>query len=105
MTQNAYREKKVFELSQMAQNTYIENKTFLRKINGGKQMSESLKIRVMRLGKRQFELAKELGRSEAWLSRILNGHRIPPLADRKAIAAAMKCSMKSLWPNVKKDQT
>lgn len=64
-------------------------------------MGESLKIKCMRTGKRQFELAKELGRSEAWLSRILNGHRIPPLADRKAIAAAMGCSMKSLWPDVR----
>ena len=63
-------------------------------------MSESLKIKVMKLGLRQCELAQQLGRSEGWLSRILTGRRIPPLADRRAIAAAMGCSMKSLWPDM-----
>ena len=63
-------------------------------------MADSLKIKVMQAGMLQRDLAKKIGRSEGFLSKVLNGHLVPPLADRKAIALALKCSMKSLWPEM-----
>lgn len=67
-------------------------------------MFESLKVKVLKLGILQRDLAKKVNRSEPWMSKVLNGHMVPPLADRKAIATALKCSVRSLWPDLKKGQ-
>ena len=63
-------------------------------------MHESLKVKVLKAGILQRDLAKMVGRPESWMSKVLNGHVIPRRPDRKAIAAALKCSMKSLWPEM-----
>jgi len=57
----------------------------------------NLKLRVYTTGMRQNRLAKLVGIDEAYLSRIINGVRVPGKQMQQQIAAALKCDAEWLF--------
>jgi transcriptional regulator with XRE-family HTH domain len=57
----------------------------------------NLKLRIYTTGMRQNRLAKLVGIDEAYLSRIVNGVRVPGLHVRQQIANVLECSAEWLF--------
>jgi transcriptional regulator with XRE-family HTH domain len=61
-------------------------------------MNMSLKIAIVESGLTQLEIAKAADMHESRLSHIVNGHREPNDAERKAIARILKRKPAQLFP-------
>lgn len=59
----------------------------------------NLKLRMYTTGMRQNRLAKIVGIDEAYLSRIVNGVRVPRQKMRQEIAKALECDAEWLFDN------
>ncbi|MGA2848336.1 MAG: helix-turn-helix transcriptional regulator [Terracidiphilus sp.] len=64
-------------------------------------MYPNLKLRIFTIGLRQNRLAKQVGIDEAYLSRIVNGVRVPGDQLRLRIATALRCDVDWLFEEVK----
>jgi transcriptional regulator with XRE-family HTH domain len=72
--------------------------------SGGMKMRfiyPNLKLRVYTTGMRQNRLAKLVGIDEAYLSRIINGVRIPGKQMQQQIAEALGCDAEWLFQQAK----
>ncbi|MGD0097320.1 MAG: helix-turn-helix transcriptional regulator [Terracidiphilus sp.] len=63
----------------------------------------NLKLRMYTTGMRQNRLAKLVGIDEAYLSRIINGLRVPRQRMRQEIAKVLGCDANWLFETVEKD--
>ncbi len=63
----------------------------------------NLKLRMYTTGMRQNRLAKLLGIDEAYLSRIINGVRVPRQQMRQEIATVLGCDADWLFETVMKE--
>ncbi len=61
----------------------------------------NLKLRIYTTGMRQNRLAKLLGVDEAYLSRIVNGVRVPGQEIRLQIANVLECDAEWLFEQIK----
>lgn len=61
----------------------------------------NLKLRIFTTGLRQNRLAKLVGIDEAYLSRIVNGVRVPGHPLRLRIATTLRCDVDWLFEEVK----
>jgi len=61
----------------------------------------NLKLRIFAIGMRQNRLAKQVGIDEAYLSRIINGVRVPGHQLRLRIATALRCDVEWLFEEAK----
>jgi transcriptional regulator with XRE-family HTH domain len=61
-------------------------------------MNVALKVAIVKSGLSQLEIAKAAAMHESRLSHIVNGHRDPSEAERKALARILKCKPSALFP-------
>ena len=61
-------------------------------------MNLPLKIAIVESGRSQLELAKATDMHESRLSHIVNGHRDPSDAERKALARVLRRKIADLFP-------
>lgn len=62
--------------------------------------NHKLKVAIVSSGKRQLELAEQLGLHETLLSKFVNGWREPSDEQKKLIARALKAHVRDLFPEV-----
>lgn len=60
-------------------------------------MNMALKIAIIESGLSQIEVAKAADLHESKMSQIVNGHREPSDAERKALAKILKRKPAELW--------
>ena len=65
----------------------------------------NLKLRMYTTGMRQNRLAKLVGIDEAYLSRIINGVRVPRQRMRQEIAKVLGCDVNWLFETVDRDSS
>lgn len=58
----------------------------------------ALKIAIIESGRSQIETAHAAGLHESQLSHLVNGHRVPSDAERKALARVLKRKPAQLFP-------
>lgn len=63
----------------------------------------NLKLRMYTIGMRQKRLAKLVGIDEAYLSRIINGVRVPRQEMREEIATVLGCDANWLFETILKE--
>jgi len=61
-------------------------------------MNLALKIKILNSGKSQFEISRIAKIKENFLSRIINDRENPDRKTRAAIAKALRCSQKEIFP-------
>ena len=66
-------------------------------------MNETLKIAILRSGKTQIGLARQLGISESRLSRIVNGWDYPNPVEQHDIAEALGIPLHILFSDIQQD--
>ena len=60
-------------------------------------MNSQLKLKILESGRPQIGLAKDLGISEAWLSRIVKGWVEPDEELKKKIAGVLGCRVDEIF--------
>jgi DNA-binding XRE family transcriptional regulator len=65
-------------------------------------MNSRLKLKILESGRPQIGLAKDLGISEAWLSRIVKGWVEPENELKQKIAGVLGCRVNEVFPNKNK---
>lgn len=63
-------------------------------------INTALKVAFIEAGRRQIEVAGDIGMDESKLSKIVNGHLEPTLEEAKAIAKALRRPVDHLFPEV-----
>jgi DNA-binding XRE family transcriptional regulator len=61
-------------------------------------MNSKLKLKILESGRPQIGLAKDLGISEAWLSRIVKGWVNPDNQLKEKIAEVLECRVDEVFP-------
>jgi DNA-binding XRE family transcriptional regulator len=65
-------------------------------------MNSRLKLKILESGRPQIGLAKDLGISEAWLSRIVKRWVEPDEELKGKIAGMLECRVNEVFPNEEK---
>lgn len=61
----------------------------------------AFKLQLLKMGVKQYDIAKKLGLDPARLSSFVNGHRETPHQDAIAISKAMNLPLSKLFPELK----
>jgi DNA-binding Xre family transcriptional regulator len=61
-------------------------------------MNIPLKVRIMERNILQTQLARDVGISEACLSRMVHGWNTPPQGIKKRLADRLRCSQRDIFP-------
>jgi transcriptional regulator with XRE-family HTH domain len=64
------------------------------------QRNKQVRHRMLDVGISGLELARQLGISDSKMSKIANGWEVPSPELKQAIAQALRCPQKSLWPGI-----
>ena len=60
-------------------------------------MNVKLKMKLLKLGKRQIRLAQETGIPESYLSKVVNGWIEPKMEMKQKIAKALGCRIADIF--------